>query len=309
MPDDFVNNFGLMGNVLFRKRNERREQERLDKELERELVKITSKAGYSLDQAREIAQMQIAGDKERQLMENEARLTAANMGEVAAGNRQERGITAASEQEKRARSDELERLILNNMSGREMATMGNDAAMARERARATGDIERDAATWERERGYKERMAKAAESEANARRYNAAAQWLDTGEPLTDADRTMLGIPMRPSTGTLQAPTTGRTASPARISLKPTKPGETPRNPDSAARPIPVTPAAAPSSVVKSNDVPSLGTPPAPELSTTNAPITWRDIPVIPSGDRSERAIIDEYIQQLVGRPAVKISPK
>ena len=38
MPDDFVNNFGLLGQVLFRKRNERREQERLDKELERELV-------------------------------------------------------------------------------------------------------------------------------------------------------------------------------------------------------------------------------------------------------------------------------
>jgi len=298
MPDDFVNNFGLLGNVIFRKRNERREQEKLDKELERELVKIASQAGYNRDQAREIAGMQLEGAKERQLMENEARLTAANMGEVAAANRQ-----------KSANSDELERLILNNMSGREMAAMGDEAAIRREKVRAEEERTRDAATWERERGYKERMAKAAESEANARRYNAAAQWLETGEPLTDADRTMLGIPVRPSTGTLQPPAaTGRTA-PARISLKPTKPGETPRNPDSAARPIPVTPAAAPSSIVRSNDVPSLGTPPATELSTTNNPIAWRDVPKFPSADHSERAIVDQYIQQLFGRPAVKISPK
>ena len=299
MPDDFVNNFGLLGQVLFRKRNDRREQEKLDKELERELVKIASQAGYNREQAREIAGMQLEAAKERQLMENEARLTDANMREVAAANRQ-----------KAANSDELERLILNNMSGREMAAMGDEAAIRREKVRSQGDIARDAATWERERGYKERMAKAAESEANARRYNAAAQWLDTGEPLTDADRTMLGIPARPSTGTLQPPATGgRTSAPPRISLKPTKPGETPRNPDSAARPIPVTPAAAPSSVVKTNDTPSLGTAPALELSTTNAPIAWRDVPKFPSGDRSERAIVDQYIQQLFGRPAVKISPK
>ena len=97
MPDDFVNNFGLMGNVLFRKRNERRAQEKLDKELERELVKIAAQAGYSRDQAREIAQMQIAGDKERQLMAGETALAEANMRETAEGNRRRESDAAATE--------------------------------------------------------------------------------------------------------------------------------------------------------------------------------------------------------------------
>ena len=88
MPDDFVNNFGLLGQVLFRKRNERREQEKLDKELERELVKYAQIAGWNREQAREIAGMQIEAAKDRQAMENEARLTAAHMAEVAAANRQ-----------------------------------------------------------------------------------------------------------------------------------------------------------------------------------------------------------------------------
>lgn len=97
MPDDFVNNFGLLGQVLFRKRNERREQERLDKELERELVKITSQAGYNRDQAREIAQMQIAADKERQAMAGEAALAEANMRETAESNRRREADAAAAE--------------------------------------------------------------------------------------------------------------------------------------------------------------------------------------------------------------------
>lgn len=97
MPDDFVNNFGLLGQVLFRKRNERREQERLDKELERELVKIASQAGYNRDQAREIAQMQIAADKERQAMAGEAALAEANMRETAESNRRREADAAAAE--------------------------------------------------------------------------------------------------------------------------------------------------------------------------------------------------------------------
>lgn len=96
MPDDFVNNFGLLGQVLFRKRNERREQEKLDKELERELVKIASQAGYNRDQAREIAQMQLEAAKERQAMQDNTQLEAAHMGETAAANRQRVADEAAT---------------------------------------------------------------------------------------------------------------------------------------------------------------------------------------------------------------------
>ncbi len=314
MPDDFVNNFGLLGQVLFRKRNDRREQEKLDKELERELVKIASQAGYNREQAREIAGMQIEAAKDRQAMENEARLTAAHMGETAAANRQRSALDAQAEVEKRARSDALERLILENLSGREIAGINNDAAIQRERVRSQGDIERDRAAWEREREYKERMAKAAEIEANARRYNAAVQWLETGEPLTDADRTILGLPARPNTGTLQPPSAGgSTNAPARISLKPTKPGETPRNPDSSARPIPATPAAAPSAIVRSNDVPSIGAAPA-EMPGTNAPVTWRDISLHPTswdpeGRRKNSALIEQFLQQLDTGRTSRIAPK
>ena len=294
---------------------ERREQQRLDKELERELVRMAAQAGYSKEQAREIAGMQIEGAKERQLMENEARLAGENLQATAAGNRQKVGLAAQEETEKRTRSDALERFILENSVAREMAAGQNAAALAREQARARGDIDRDAAAWERERGYKERMAKAAESEAAARRYNAAAQWMDaTGEPLTDEDRTILGLP-RPQTGTLGAPTGQRTpaAGPDRISLKPTKPGETPRNPDSAARPIPATPAAAPSAVVRSNDVPSIGTAPA-EMPGTNAPVTWRDISLHPTswdpeGRRKNSALIEQFLQQLDTGRTSRIAPK
>lgn len=299
MPDDFVNNFGLLGQVLFRKRNERREQERLDKELERELVKIASQAGYNRDQAREIAQMQIEAAKERQLMENEARLTAANLGEVGAENRR-----------KAAASDELERFLASLSSQREMAAYGRDTDLAKERARSQGEIDRDIAAWERERGYKDRALTLQEQRNNISAYGALGNFYAAGQDLMPEDFDSTGIPRRAAAGPTQPPAAGgRTNAPARISLKPTKPGETPRNPDSAARPIPVTPAAAPSAAVRTNDVPSLGTPPAPELSTTNAPIAWRDVPKFPSGDRSERAIVDQYIQQLFGRPAVKISPK
>ena len=288
---------------------ERREQQRLDKELERELVRMAAQAGYSKEQAREVAQMQIEGAKELKLMENEARLAAEHLQATAAGNRQKAGLSAQEETEKRARSDALERFILENMAAREMAAGQNAAALAREQARARGDIDRDAAAWEREKGYKERMANAAESEAAARRYNAAAQWMDaTGEPLTDEDRTVLGMP-RPQTGTLGAQTGQRTPAtgPDRISLEPTKPGETPRNPDSAARPPLSTPAAAPSVIVRTNDTPSLGTVPQ-ELPRTNAPVTWRDLPVIPSAVKSDRALIERFIDQIAGPKTSRISP-
>lgn len=76
---------------------ERLEKKRADEEFERELVKEAQRAGYSRDQAREIAQMQIAADKERQAMAGEAALAEANMRETAESNRRRESDMAATE--------------------------------------------------------------------------------------------------------------------------------------------------------------------------------------------------------------------
>jgi hypothetical protein len=76
---------------------ERLEKKRADEEFERELIKEAQRAGYSRDQAREIAGMQIEGDKERQLMAGETALAEANMRETAEGNRRRESDAAATE--------------------------------------------------------------------------------------------------------------------------------------------------------------------------------------------------------------------
>lgn len=289
------------------KERDRLEQQRLDKELERELVRYAAQAGYSRDQAREIAQMQIKGAEERQAMENEARLAAAHVGETAAGNRQDRTISAATEQEKRARSDDLERLILQNMSARELAAMGADNALALERARAEGAKARDQAEWERNKGMNERLAA-------IRAFGALGSFANSGEEVLPGDYVAVGLPPRGESGTTPLSTRAKPSAPAVIPLsKPVKPGETPRTLGNAAVPPPATPAAAPSAVVRSNDVPSIGTAPA-EMPGTNAPVTWRDISLHPTswdpeGRRKNSALIEQFLQQLDTGRTSRIAPK
>jgi len=220
MADDFVNNFGLLGQVLFKKRNEREARQKLDEALSRELTKIAASAGYD----KEIAEMRETGAKER-----------AAMGEAGADRRHGESLKEAAAREKRERSDALERLVLNNMSARELQGTEAEATLRRDRER-----------WNLEQPWRDIKTKIDERNSLATAVGAAAQYEDkVGELDPVLHEGLTGVRRQSGTpaGTVTLP--NGAARRGRFSVSrpdgtPSKLGETPRNPDNAAPQVPVT---------------------------------------------------------------------
>lgn len=349
MADDFVNNFGLLGQVLFKKRNEREARTKLDEALSRELAKIAASAGYDkemvdtrergakertemgetganarldkqLSHAEKLAQEQRNARVDELALEYLARLGSikteygerkglaeqqagydtslaqlhedaatgrTNIGEAGADRRQGAGLKDASEREKRERSDALERLILNNMSAREL-----------QGAEANAALTRDEAQYNRGKALEELKLKAANREATARSYNALTGLLAAGEEPTDEDRSLLGLPLRggmqpgrlPAAGAGALPASGRHFSVSKPGGTPAKPGETPRNPDNAAPQVPVQVAPKPPTAdVKLDSASGIGT----GLLENIRGNTWGVGP----DSKNMQALVEAYLQK------------
>lgn len=212
MADDFVNNFGLLGQVLFRKRNDRWAREKLDEALSRELAKIAASAGYD----KEIAEMRETGANTR-----------ASQGEAGAKERQAMELAL---REKLAQD-----AIQANVDSQGRDFLSRLGAIKTEYG-AKGDLnEQD---WKREEEHRAVLAEIARRKALADGANAAAQYADRfGEIDPALAEGLTGVRPPGAAGPVVVPTrTGR------IKLgggTPSKPGETPRNPDNAAPQVPV----------------------------------------------------------------------
>ncbi len=218
MADDFVNNFGLLGQVLFRKRNDREARQKLDEALSRELAKIAAQAGYE----KEMVDTRERGAKER-----------VEMGETGANTRLDRELTAREKAEQARREQALAQYVLERQAN--VAEL--DMKYAAENKLAEN-------RFNRERPLKDQELSVAEQEAAARSINAATGWINSGEDLTDAVGGFLRIP-----GRSNAPASPLDGTPAKGGRFPVsrrdgtppsaKPGETPRSPDNAAPQVPV----------------------------------------------------------------------
>lgn len=212
MADDFVNNFGLLGQVLFKKRNEREARQKLDEALSRELAKIAAQAGYE----KEIAEMRERGATERTRM----------------------GEEGAEKRSKRSEDEAMARARFGAGAQMENTQIAQEGSMARQVAGDTAQLEREKAAWEREKEHRAILAEIARRNSLAQGTGAAAQFADK---VGDLDPALLegltGIKPQAAAG----PATGPT-KPGRIKLggsTPPKPGETPRSPDNAAPEVPV----------------------------------------------------------------------
>lgn len=220
MADDFVNNFGLLGQVLFKKRNEREARTKLDEALSRELAKIAAQAGYD----KEMVDTRERGAKER-----------AEMGETGANTRLDRELTAREKAEQARREQALAQYILERQANAAELDMKYDAENKLAENR-----------FNRERPLKDQELSVAEQEAAARSINAATGWINSGEDLTDAVGGFLRIPGRsnaPASPLAGTPAKGgriKLSTPGTATTPSAKPGETPRTSDNAAPQVPVT---------------------------------------------------------------------
>ena len=212
MADDFVNNFGLLGQVLFKKRNEREARQKLDEALSRELAKIAAQAGYE----KEIAEMRERGATDRTRM----------------------GEEGAEKRSKRSEDEAMARARFGAGAQMENAQIAQEGSMARQVAGDTAQLEREKAAWEREKEHRAILAEIARRNSLAQGTGAAAQFADK---VGDLDPALLegltGFKPRAAAGPAAGPT-----KPGRIKLgggTPPKPGETPRSPDNAAPEVPV----------------------------------------------------------------------
>lgn len=219
MPQNYPMWSGAFWNLNER---ERREKKIEDEALQRELVKLAKQA----EAEKAIAEMRDKAAEER-----------VKIGESGAKERQAAELALRERLTKGESSDALERLILNNMSAREL-----------QGAEANAALTRDEAQYNRGKALEELKLKAANREATARSYNALTGLLEVGEEPTDEDRSLLGLPLRggmqpgrlPAAGAGALPASGRRFSVSRPDGTSAKPGETPRNPDNAAPQVPVT---------------------------------------------------------------------
>jgi len=269
MADDFVNNFGLLGQVLFKKRNEREARTKLDEALSRELAKIAAQAGYE----KEMVDTRERGAKER-----------AEMGETGANSRLDRELTAREKAEQARREQALAQYVLERQANAAELDMKYDA-----------ENQLAESKFGRERAFRDREIAAAEAEAKARGYNAATGWITAGEELTDTDRSFLGIPGRSNApaGPLAGPAkTGRIklSTPGTATPPTTKPGETPRNPDNAAPQVPVQVAPKPPTAdVKLDSASGIGT----GLLENIRGNTWGVGP----DSKNMQALVEAYLQK------------
>lgn len=211
MADDFVNNFGLLGQVLFKKRNEREARQRLDEALSRELAKIAAAAGYD----KEIAEMRETGANTR-----------AEKGETGAKERQAAELALREKLAQDARQAEID------SQGRDFLTR---LGAIKTEYNAKGEL--NEADWNREKEHRAILAEIARRKALADGANAAAQVVDRfGEIDPALAEGLTGVRMGTSAGPVAGPTkTGR----IKLGSPAAKPGETPRSPDNAAPQVPV----------------------------------------------------------------------
>lgn len=212
MADDFVNNFGLLGQVLFKKRNDRWAREKLDEALSRELAKIAAQAGYE----KEIAEMRERSATERTRM----------------------GEEGAEKRSKRSEDEAMARARFGAGANMENTQIAQEGSMARQVAGDAAQLEREKAAWAREQEHRAILAEIARRNSLAQGTGAAAQFADkVGDLDPELLEGLTGVRPRAAAGPVAGPTkTGR------IKLgggTPPKPGETPRNPDAAAPEIPV----------------------------------------------------------------------
>lgn len=218
MADDFVNNFGLLGQVLFKKRNEREARQKLDEALSRELAKIAAQAGYE----KEIAEMG-----------NRAAMDREKVGESGAKDRQlaELALREKLAQDAiQARVDEQGRDFLTRL-GEIKTTYG-----------AKGDLEDQA--WKREEANRRKAQEIAERNSYAQYLQSLALY-GRDNDIAPELLTLGNIPAGKTNvpvGTKLSP--DGSARRGRFSVSkpdgtPPKPGETPRSPDNAAPEVPV----------------------------------------------------------------------
>lgn len=214
MADDFVNNFGLLGQVLFKKRNEREARQKLDEALSRELAKIAAQAGYE----KEIVDTRERGAKER-----------AEMGETGARERQAHELALREKLAQDARQAEID------SQGRDFLTR---LGAIKTEYNAKGEL--NEADWNREKEHRAILAEIARRKALADGANAAAQVVDRfGEIDPALAEGLTGVRMGTTAGPVAGPTkTGRIKLPSSGGTPP-KPGETSRTPNNAAPEIPV----------------------------------------------------------------------
>lgn len=222
MADDFVNNFGLLGQVLFKKRNEREARQKLDQALERELAKIAAQAGYQ---------------KELAEMGNRAAMDRTQVGESGAKDRQMAELALReklAQDAMQARVDEQGRDFLTRLG-----------AIKTEYG-AKGDLnEQD---WKREEANRTKAQEIAERNSYAQYLQSLALY---GRD-NDIPPELLTLGKLPAgTSSIPAGTAlgrnGAATKPGRIKLSTpgtatppaVKPGETPRTPNNAAPEIPV----------------------------------------------------------------------
>lgn len=211
MADDFVNNFGLLGQVLFKKRNEREARQRLDEALSRELAKIVAGAGYD----KEIAEMRETGANTR-----------AEKGEMGAKERQAAELALREKLAQDARQAEID------SQGRDFLTR---LGAIKTEYNAKGEL--NEADWNREKEHRAILAEIARRNSLAQGTGAAAQYADkVGDLDPELLEGLTGVRPRTSSGPVAGPTkTGR----IKLGSPAAKPGETPRNPDNAAPEVPV----------------------------------------------------------------------